>query len=125
MPHDVQNRPPASREERFRSHALIEVKKFKHLPFGISSGVLLDLSISGFKLDLTRRASIKAGDHLWLRIPLTTLGISIPSSFQCKIECKWVDQEKFRLGGVFTSLSSTDRMVIDQIVQTLEDRRTS
>ncbi len=110
------------REVRFRSHALIEVKKYKFFPIGITSGVLLDLSISGFKLDLTRRAKIKAGDHLWLRVPLNTLGISVPSSFQCKIECKWIDREKFRLGGVFTELSATDKLVIEQIVQTLEDR---
>ena len=113
----------ANREVRYRSHALIEMKKFKLLPFFAFSGVLLDMSLSGLKVDLTKAADVKPGNQFWLQIPLSPLGIFAPSKLLCKIECRWYDPNKFRLGGVFLDLTRTERLIIDQIITTLDEKR--
>jgi hypothetical protein len=41
------------RPERFISHALVEVRKYKLFPFFIQSGILLDMSTAGFKAEYT------------------------------------------------------------------------
>ena len=50
-----------NRESRFVSHAIVELRKFKHLPFFCHSAVLLDLSPSGFKLEFTGETQCRAG----------------------------------------------------------------
>lgn len=109
-----------SRQERFISHALVEVRKYKWLPFGIHSGVLLDISLQGFKLEFTGEFSAKPGDIFWLNIPLAPLGIYSPSRLVCQTETRWFDEKKFRIGGVFTELDKTQRLIIDQIIETLQ-----
>lgn len=113
------------RELRYRSHALIEVRKYKHIPLFAVSGVLLDMSFSGFKLDLTKQADVKPGDRFWLQIPLATLGIFAPSKLICQGECRWYDPKRFRVGGVFLELNKTERLIVDQIIMTLEDKKKS
>lgn len=111
-----------NRATRFVSHALVEVKKYKNLPFGTYSAVLLDISQSGFKLEFTGEITVKNGDTFWLHIPLAPLGIMAPSKLDCRIEIKWFDEEMFRIGGVFTSLSKNDKLIITQIYDTLKER---
>jgi hypothetical protein len=112
-----------SRENRYTSHALVEFRKFKFLPLGIHSAVLLDISLGGFKIELTGDKKVAAGELFWLHIPLAPLGIYAPARLMCRGECRWFDTERYRVGGVFTGLSKTERLIIDQVVETLRQRR--
>ena len=107
------------RENRYSSHALVDLRRFKHLPFGIRSAILLDISMSGFKLELTGDSTCKPGDQYWLTIPLAPLGIYAPSKLSCKGECRWFDAKRQRLGGVFMELSKMEHHVIEQVVEAL------
>lgn len=107
------------RQERFMSHALVSIKKFKWLPFAIHSAVLLDISLLGFKIEFTGDADVKIGTSYWLDIPLSPLGIYAPKRLLCHCECRWFDKESMRFGGIFIELDKTQRLIIDQIVETL------
>jgi hypothetical protein len=111
-----------NRAERFTSHALVEVRKFRWFPFGTESAVLLDMSTGGFKVEFTGETSVKPGGSYWLDIPLSPLGIRAPNRLLCQAECKWFDEKRFRFGGVFTGLKSADKILIDQIVEVLKSR---
>ena len=111
-----------SRANRYASHALVEFRKFKHLPFGIHSAVLLDISLGGFKAEFTGEMRLKASEQFWLAIPLTPLGIYAPTRLLCRGECRWFDDKKFRVGGVFLQLTKTERHIIDQVIETLRHR---
>ncbi len=113
-----------NRANRYSSHALIEFRKFKHLPFRIHSAVLLDISLGGFKAEFTGEISVKPGEPFWIAIPLTPLGIFAPTRLLCRGECRWFDSKKFRIGGVFLQLTKTERHIIDQVVETLRGRGT-
>jgi hypothetical protein len=112
----------AERQNRYRSHALVELRRFKHLPFAVSSAVLLDISLGGFKCEFTGDARLKPGEKFWLSIPLGPLGINAPTRLLCRGECRWFDAVKYRVGGVFMALTKTDRLLIDQVVETLKKR---
>ena len=105
-----------TREERFISHALVEVKRFKWWPFGSRSAVLLDISLQGFKIEFTTDFHVQVGSIYWMSIPLTPLGIYSPTRLMCQAEVRWFDEAKFRVGGVFTDLDQTQRLIIDQVV---------
>ena len=106
----------APREERYISHALAELRKFKKLPFFCRSAVLLDLSRSGFKIELTGEYQIIPGSQYWLNIPLNPLGIYSPQRLVARVECKWFDERRYRVGGIFLDLSQLDQLIIEQIV---------
>ncbi len=116
------NKKPKNRPERFISHALVEIKKFKSLPFFIESGILLDMSQSGFKVELTGSSSkIKNNTKYWLSMPLSPLGIRSPRTFLCQIEIKWKEDSSGRIGGVFIDQSEEAKHIIDQIMTKLRD----
>jgi hypothetical protein len=104
------------REDRFMSHTLVEVKRFKWLPIGVHSAVLLDVSSSGFKAEFTGEHSVVPGNQYWLNIPLSPLGIYIPKQILCRCECRWFDHRRFRMGGTFIDISKKDQVLIDQII---------
>lgn len=110
------------RPERYQSHALVEVRRFKALPFFCRSGVLLDISLGGFKLEFTSEVKVQVGQQYWLNIPLAPLGIYAPTRLLCRGEVRWFDTRRFRIGGVFMSLTKTDEMIIQEIVETLRTR---
>jgi hypothetical protein len=112
-----------ARQERYVSHALVEVRKFRILPFGCHSAVLLDISLNGFKLEFTSEVSISPGHQYWLSIPLSPLGIYSPKKLLCRCECRWFDHNRFRIGGVFTNLSKTQKTVIEQAIAGLRARK--
>lgn len=112
----------SERQNRYTSHALVELRRFKHLPFGVSSAVLLDISFGGFKCEFTGEARLKPGEKFWLSIPLGPLGIHAPQKLLCRGECRWFDPKKFRVGGVFMTLTKTDRLLIDQVVDSMKKR---
>lgn len=116
------NKNVSSRERRYISHALVEIRKFKNWPFGIKSAVLLDISLSGFKMEYTSEVVAKPGEQFWLNIPLNPLGIFSPSHLMIRGECRWFDKSRFRVGGIFLGLTKNDRMIIEQIVETVRSR---
>lgn len=110
------------RPKRFISHALVEVRKFKRFPFFINSGILLDMSSAGFKIEFTSvDPKVKRGDALWLHIPLSPLGIRGPGNLSCKIEVRWFEQSSARMGGVFIDLDKVALLTIEQIISRLKD----
>lgn len=110
------------RPARYLSHAIVEVRRFKHFPFFAKSGILLDISLGGFKLEFTSEVHSHPGAQYWLNIPLAPLGIFAPSRLLCQAECRWFDEKRFRIGGVFTELSQTDRQIMQHVIETLGAR---
>lgn len=108
------------RQERFISHALVDVRKFRNLPFFCYSAVLLDVSLSGYKLEFTSEIQVSPGDQFWLSIPLSPLGINAPKRFVGRAECKWFDPQKYRMGGVFTTLEKSQEQILSQVVEVLQ-----
>ncbi len=122
MAHNQSNQPDPDRPQRFMSHALVEVRKFKRLPFFIQSGILLDMSSAGFKIEFTSvNPQVKRGDSLWLHIPLSPLGIRGPGNLSCKIEVRWFDESSARMGGVFIDLDRLALITIEQIIARFKD----
>ena len=111
------------RAQRYISHALVEVRRFKILPFFCDSAVLLDISVGGFKLEFTGEVQVAPGNQYWLSIPLSPLGIYAPKRLNCRCECRWFDDTRYRIGGTFIDLSKTDQMLIEQIVSSLKKPR--
>ena len=116
------NKTIINRADRYISHALVELKKYKNLPFGAHSAILLDISLSGFKIEFTGDTKVKPGEFYWLQIPLAPLGIMAPSKFECKTEVKWFDENKFRVGGTFNKLKESEKVIIDQIFEQLRSK---
>lgn len=110
------------RAQRYISHALVEVKRYKHLPLFCYSAVLLDISVGGFKLEFTGEIEVAPGNQYWLNIPLSPLGIYAPKRLLCKCECRWFDKSRFRMGGTFAELTKTDHLLIEQVVSSLKSR---
>jgi c-di-GMP-binding flagellar brake protein YcgR len=108
------------RSERFFSHAIVEVRPSRWLPWGIRSGILLDVSEGGCKFEFASRHEIETGKKFWLTIPLSSLGISDPWTFSCEVECRWFDPAKYRAGVIFLNLSAQDQSLISQVVDKLE-----
>lgn len=122
MAHNQSQQPDPDRPQRFMSHALVEVRKFKRLPFLIQSGILLDMSSAGFKIEFTSmNPKVKRGDSLWLHIPLSPLGIRGPGVLSCKIEVRWFDERASRMGGVFIDLDHLSLLTIEQIISRFKD----
>lgn len=111
------------RPNRYTSHALVEVRRFKILPFFCYSAVLLDISISGFKIEFTSDTKVEPGSRYWLNIPLGPLGIFAPKRLLVQAETRWFDSDRFRIGGVFMNLTHTEKMIVEHIIQTIEARK--
>jgi hypothetical protein len=117
-----QNKSHAERPNRFISHTLIEIRKYKILPFYVHSAVLLDISLGGFKAEFTAENITKMGDIFWLSIPLSPLGIYAPGRLLLHAQCRWFDPTKFRLGGVFIELKKSDKIILEQVIETIQDQ---
>ena len=110
------------RQERYKSHSLVNVRKYKYFPFMVQSAVLLDISLSGFKIEFTGDTDARAGDQYWLEIPLSPLGIYQPKWLQTKVEIRWFDERRQRVGGVFLGLDKNAQLILDLIIRTLQER---
>jgi hypothetical protein len=91
-------------------------------PFGVHSAVLLDLSETGFKIEFTGSAALKAGDKRILQIPLAPFGISSPSHISCDVTVKWFDLAKMRVGGVFENIDAPSRVFLDKIIERVKNQ---
>lgn len=121
-PQNIDAQTGKPRAKRYISHALVEIRRYKILPFFCHSAVLLDFSTGGFKLEFTGEVETAPGSQYWLVIPLSPLGIAAPLKFMCRCEVRWFDPQRFRIGGTFIGLTQTDQMLIEQIVASLKTR---
>ncbi len=113
----------APRPKRYVSHALVEVRRHRWLPFFAESAVLLDLSTQGFKIEFTGEVHVQPHHLLWISIPLSPLGILSPARLTVPVEVKWFDNKRFRLGGVFRGLSNDDRVIIEKVLASIRSQR--
>lgn len=107
------------RPDRFFSHAVVEVRRSRWLPFFFHSGILLDLSEAGFKAEIMGSFKIRPQDQLWLRLPLVGFGIRDLDKMDLQVEIKWIDEPNARIGGVFLALDADQKAVIAQVLATL------
>lgn len=107
------------RPDRFFSHAVIEVRRSRWLPFFFHSGILLDLSEGGFKVEIMGSFKFRPQDQLWLRLPLAGFGIRDLQKIDLHSEVKWVDETNSRIGGIFTALDEDQKSVINRILESL------
>jgi hypothetical protein len=114
---DSQTRPSNDRPVRVISHALVEMRRHKWLPFGVSSAVLLDMSTTGFKVEFTGSVQCAIGDKFIMQIPLAPFGIKVPASVSCPVIVKWFDPDKMRVGGTFEDPSKAAQIYLDQIIE--------
>jgi hypothetical protein len=122
MNSDQSSNQRSARAERFISHALVEVRRFRHIPFFCSSAVLLDLSMAGFKIEFTGSDIVHPGQKLWLSIPLGPLGILGPTKLLNRIEVRWYDAKRRRVGGVLMDGDKASAQILQQIIETLRER---
>lgn len=111
-----------NRPNRFSSHTLVEIRRFKNLPFFVQSAVLLDISLGGFKAEFTGEAKAKKGQIFWISIPLAPIGIYAPSRLIVLGQCRWYDPDRCRLGGVFVEVPKADKIVLEQVIETVQAR---
>ena len=111
------------RESRQVSHAIVELRKFKVLPFFCHSAVLLDLSPSGFKIEFTGETNVEPGDSFWVQIPLASFGIYSPKTLTIKSQIRWFDSSRYRVGGSFINTSKRDLVLIETILDNLANRK--
>jgi hypothetical protein len=119
----MENHPKSyvARAARYPSHALIEVRRFRRLPIFSHSGVLLDISQAGFKIEFVGEQIASVGDRFWLRVPLKPLGIIGREALLCRIEVRWFDAERYRIGGVFINLERIQEHIIQQVIESIDD----
>ncbi len=109
------------RAQRFFSHTIVTIKRYKHVPFFGHSGVLLDISTQGFKLEFVAKTTSNIGECYWLSVPLHPLKIASPSNLVIKAQCKWFDPQRLRMGGVFLDLENSQKEIIETIIERLKD----
>ena len=108
------------RPTRVVSYFLVNIKKYRYLPFFSScSAVLLDISFSGLKLNIEGNYKLALGQQFWLSIPLAPVGIFSPSKLVIRCECKWFDPSKMRAGCIFVNPSPKEEKIIDSIITQL------
>jgi hypothetical protein len=107
------------RPDRFFSHAVVELRKIQWLPIFCQSGILLDLSQAGFKIEVMGTVKNKANERFWLHLPLAAFGIQDLPNLSLRAEAKWVDHAQCRIGGVFVDVDSHSKDVIDRILARL------
>ena len=73
-------------------------------------------------MEYTSEVLSKPGEQFWLNIPLSPLGIFSPSHLMIQGECRWFDSSRYRVGGIFLSLTKNDKMIVEQIVETVKKR---
>ncbi len=104
------------RPDRFFSHAFVEARTVRWLPIFCQSGILLDFSLSGFKIEIMGSLKHKANDRFWLHLPLLPFGIHDLTSIDLRAEVKWVDEDHCRIGGIFVDLDPNSKEIVERIL---------
>jgi|GEM_PF-4102448 len=106
---------------RFQSHALIDVRTHWWNPFKVASAVLLDLSVQGFKVEFVNPVKLRAGQRVFVSIPLSPFHILSPSRLKLSVELKWFDAQSLRAGGVFESLHDVERHIVEKVIHRISE----
>lgn len=114
-----------ARAPRFPSHALVEVRVSRWNPFSKSSAVLLDMSVTGFKIQFVEKVQMKQNAKITLSIPLEPFGISGNAKLNLNGELKWFDQQMMRAGGMFVQCSDHERLMIERIIASVINKQGS
>lgn len=115
-------RSAEKRPERYISHALVEIRRYRWWPLGVQSAVLLDLSINGFKIEFTGKFTCKPEDSLWMQIPLSPFQVNGPDEILMRITVKWFDANKMRIGGTFELAHPHHIAFLEQVIEKVKDQ---
>ena len=103
--------------QRLLSHTIIDVRPFRYLPLFTQSSHLLDISSGGVLLEFITVPRLTAAKKYWMIGHLTPLGINDVHQLKCYLECRWVDDKKCRVGGLFVDLDAQNQRVIELVLQ--------
>lgn len=113
----------SARAPRFPSHALIDVRLSKWNPFSRCSAVLLDMSVTGFKMQFVDQADIRPDARFVMVVPLEPFGVLGGGKLSLRAEVRWYDAEVKRAGGVFLNCSDHERLMIERILASVISRQ--
>ena len=108
--------------KRLLSHTVIDVRPFRYLPLFTQSSYLLDISSGGLLLEFITKPRITPGRKYWMIGHLTPLGITDVQQFKCYLECRWVNPENCKMGGLFVDLDANGKRIIDLILQQIIEK---
>ena len=108
--------------QRLLSHTVIDVRPFRHLPLFTQSSHLLDISNGGLLLEFITVPRITARKKYWMIGHLTPLGIDDVHQLKCYLECRWVDDEKCRVGGLFVDLDAKNQRIVELVLQRIREK---
>lgn len=108
--------------QRLLSHTVIDVRPFRHLPLFTQSSHLLDISSGGLLLEFITVPRIIEGKKYWMIGHLTPLGINDVHQLKCYLECRWVDDKKCRVGGLFVDLDAQSQRIIEMVIQRIREK---
>ena len=108
--------------QRLLSHTIIDVRPFRHLPLFTQSSHLLDISSGGLLLEFIAEPHITEGKKYWMIGHLTPLGITDVHQLKCYLECRWVDDKKCRVGGLFVDLDEKNQRIVELVLQRIREK---
>ena len=108
--------------QRLLSHTIIDVRPFRSLPLFTQSSHLLDISNGGVLLEFITVPRITEGKKYWMIGHLTPLGINDVHQLQCYLQCRWVDDNKCRVGGLFVDLDEQNRRIVELVLQRIREK---
>lgn len=120
---DINEQQYSSRAPRFPSHALIDVRLSKWNPFSKCSAVLLDMSVTGFKIQFVDPVEIKPNTRFAIIVPLEPFGILGGGRLYLRAEMRWYDADIKRAGGVFFNCTDHERLMIERILASVISRQ--
>ena len=108
--------------QRLLSHTVIDVRPFRHLPLFTQSSHLLDISSGGLLLEFITVPRVIEGKKYWMIGHLSPLGINDVHQLRCYLECRWVDDKKCRVGGLFVDLDAQSQRIIELVIQRIREK---
>lgn len=113
----------SARAPRFPSHALVDVRLSKWNPFSRVGAVLLDMSVTGFKLQFVDSAAIRPDARIVLVVPLEPFQVLGGGRLSLRAEVRWYDADLKRAGGIFLNCTDHQRLMIERILANVISRQ--
>ena len=117
MENEFSNLTP--RAERHLTHLVVSIRKKSWLPIAWSTGVLLDISAGGFKIELVDNKLPTPGKNYWINLPLSQIGIAHPKKLGIKCRCIWMDKVKHIMGGSFIEQDAEQLDILEIVIAKL------
>ena len=111
--------------QRLLSHTIIDVRPFRHLPLFTQSSHLLDISNGGLLVEFVTTPRIEAGRKYWMIGHLTPLGITDVHQLKCCVECRWINTQNCRMGGLFVDLNEQNKRIIELVLNSIRAKSQS